>query len=78
MAKGKKKIKDDPFFVFGKEVYKYKKERIDEEYKMRVDWINKYSQFPESDRAKLDLWKFNADDKLDHSSVGPEARDQVF
>ena len=51
--------------------------RIEEEFKLRGEWINDYSDEKALDKTLLKEWKKEAIAMLDHSNVSPEARQAV-
>ena len=68
---------EDPYFGFAKEVYQGQRERINEEFKLRNEWIQNYSDEPKLDTEVLKEWKVKALEMLNHSNVSPAARAHV-
>ena len=67
----------DPYFTLSKELYKNQKTRIEQEFKLRQEWIKDYSQEKALDTQLLKEWKTEAMKILNHSNISPEARKAV-
>ena len=73
----KETVDNDFFFGISKNMYKNEKAKIDEEYKLRKEWIKNYSVQPKLDMQMLKEWKEESMKKLNHSDISPEARKAV-
>ena len=70
-------LSQDPYFVVSKTVYDNQKTRILEEYKLRKEWIDKFSNEKALDNQLLEEWKAEALSMLNHSNISPAARKAV-
>lgn len=74
LAEEKAAIGKDRFFLVSKNLYKNEKAKINEEYKLRREWIKEYSDQPKTDLQMLREWRQQAIAALDGSDISPEAR----
>ena len=67
-------IESDSYFQISKSMYRTEKAKINQEFKLRNQWIKENSENPMTDEELLKEWRARATSSLDNSDISPEAR----